>query len=238
MFGKSAKAFGVCALLGAVVAAPAVVAAASTCYGRVGQGRIEGAVALPRSGDNFDAYSGLGVTLGRTYVHDEVRAIVTDAYARTQKAMPDRTFVYGETGWEKGGRFRPHRTHQNGTSVDFMVPVRDAKGRSVQLPGNAVNKFGYDLEFNGRGSYEELTIDFTAIAEHLYQLSQAAKARKSDLALVIFEHAWLPKLYATPRGAYLKKQVRFMQGKPWIRHDEHYHVDFAIPCEPLDAKFS
>lgn len=236
MWGKSTKNFGMFALLGVVATSQVATSAASTCYGRVGQGRIEGAVALPRSGDNFEAYSGLAVTLGRTYVHEQVRAIVTDAYARTQKTKPDKTFIYGETGWEKGGRFRPHRTHQNGTSADFMVPVRDAKGRSVPLPGNAANKFGYNLEFDEQGRYENLTIDFAAIAEHLYQLSQAARSRKSDLALVIFEHDWLSKLYATPRGAYLKKQVRFMQGKPWIRHDEHYHVDFAIPCKPLDAK--
>ena len=25
---------------------------------------------------------------------------------------------------------------------------------------------------------------------------------------------------------------RFMKGKPWVRHDEHYHVDFAAPCKP------
>ncbi len=236
MSGNSTKTFSVCALLSVVAASPVATSAASTCFGRVSEGRIEGAVALPRSGKNFDAYSGLGVTLGRTYVHEQVRAIVKDAYSRTQKAMPDKTFIYGETGWEKGGRFRPHRTHQNGTSVDFMVPVLDAQGKSVPLPGNAANKFGYDLEFDDQGRYENLTIDFAAIAEHLYQLSQAAKAHGSDLALVIFEHDWLPKLYATPRGAYLQKQVRFMQGKPWIRHDEHYHVDFAIPCKPLDAK--
>ena len=238
MLRSSATTLAFTLLGGFVIAAQPAVAGVSTCYGRVSQGRIEGAVALPRSGANFDAYSGLGVTLGRTYVHDEVRAIVADAYARMQKAMPDRTFVYGETGWEKGGRFRPHRTHQNGTSVDFMVPVLDANGKSVPLPGSVSNKFGYDLEFNAAGRYEDLTIDIAAIAEHLYQLSKAAKARRSDLALVIFEHGWLPKLHATPHGAYLKKHVRFMQGKPWIRHDEHYHVDFAIRCKPLDAKSS
>ncbi len=27
--------------------------------------------------------------------------------------------------------------------------------------------------------------------------------------------------------------VPFLLKDPWIRHDEHYHVDFAISCEPL-----
>jgi hypothetical protein len=42
---------------------------------------------------------------------------------------------------------------------------------------------------------------------------------------------YLPKLFATQRGAYLQQHLNFMKGKPWVRHDEHYHVDFAIPCK-------
>jgi penicillin-insensitive murein endopeptidase len=33
----------------------------------------------------------------------------------------------------------------------------------------------------------------------------------------------------------LKQNLRFMKNKPWVRHDEHYHVDFAVPCKPLPA---
>jgi penicillin-insensitive murein DD-endopeptidase len=29
----------------------------------------------------------------------------------------------------------------------------------------------------------------------------------------------------------LKANIKFMQGKAWIRHDEHYHVDFSFPCK-------
>ena len=42
----------------------------------------------------------------------------------------------------------------------------------------------------------------------------------------------MPGLFKTAHGDALRK-LPFMQGKPWIRHDEHYHVDFAVPCEPL-----
>ncbi|NJO13120.1 MAG: hypothetical protein HC872_06275 [Gammaproteobacteria bacterium] len=94
-------------------------------------------------------------------------------------------------GSKNGGRFKPHRTHQNGTSVDF-----------------------------------------DAVAEHLYELSRAARASKLDLALVIFDPKYLPRLYASRRGAYLRENVRFMQGRPWVRHDDHYHVDFAVRCDP------
>ena len=211
---------------------PLCLAAESTCFGSVAKGRLEGGVALPSGGANFSSYSSTAELAGRTYVHSRVREIVLAAYLSLQTASPQKVFVYGETGWKTGGRIRPHRTHQNGLSVDFMVPVRNAKGRSVPLPSSPLNKFGYDIEFDAAGRFEDLSIDFEAIAEHLYQLDVAARARGSGLALIIFDEAYLPRLYATPRGEHVRG-LKFMRGKPWIRHDEHYHVDFAIKCAPL-----
>jgi penicillin-insensitive murein endopeptidase len=169
--------------------------------------------------------------VGRTYVHSTVRGILLDAYRELEKSAPGARFVYGETGWKDGGRIRPHRTHQNGLSVDFMVPVRNGQGQSVDLPTSALNRFGYDLEFDRQGRLDDLTIDFRAVAEHLYQLDRAARARGAGIALVIFDPPYLNRLFDSPRGGYLKQHLKFMQGKPWVRHDEHYHVDFSIKCK-------
>lgn len=130
---------------------------------------------------------------------------------------------------------RPHRTHQNGLSVDFMVPVLDARGRSVPLPSSPLNKFGYGLEFDASSKSGELHIDYAALAEHLYALKEAARKHKVGIALVIFDPALKPVLLKTARGKELES-LPFMKGKPWIRHDEHYHVDFALPCQPVKAK--
>ncbi|MGW8390223.1 penicillin-insensitive murein endopeptidase [Pseudoduganella sp. HUAS MS19] len=204
-------------------------AAASRCHGTVSRGSIEGSIQLPPQGANFAAYSTLAIAMGRNHVHSEVSAIMLDAFARLEHAAPGSQYVYGETGNEHGGRFRPHRTHQNGLSVDFFVPVRDRHGRPARLPTPAALRFGYDIEFDRDARYDGYSIDFAALAEHLYQLDQAARARGHGIALVIFDTAYLPRLFATARGAQLKR-LKFMQGKPWVRHDEHYHVDFAIPC--------
>ncbi|SFG18016.1 penicillin-insensitive murein endopeptidase [Duganella sp. CF458] len=214
----------------ALLAASAALAnAASTCHGTVNRGSIEDSVQLPSEGANYTAYSGLAVAMGRNHVHSEVSAIMLDAYARLERAAPDAQYVYGETGNEYGGRFRPHRTHQNGLSVDYFVPVRDQDGHAARLPTPASQRFGYDIEFDKDARYGGYSIDFVAMAEHLYQLDLAARARGHGIALVIFDTAYLPRLLATPRGAALKK-LKFMTGKPWVRHDEHYHVDFAVPC--------
>lgn len=218
-------------LLALACLALAAPAHASQCFGTVSNGRIEDSVALPTRGPNFSPYSRTAVALGRTHVHAQVADIVTTAYAELAKATPDVHYVYGETGWPAGGRLRPHRTHQNGLSVDFFVPVRDGRGRSVPLPTNAGDRFGYDIEFDAQGRWGDYRIDFPALAEHLYQLHRAAAARRLGLALVIIDTPYLPRLLATPRGDYLRQHLRFMKGKPWVRHDEHYHVDFAVACK-------
>jgi penicillin-insensitive murein DD-endopeptidase len=207
-------------------------AAESQCYGSVSSGRIEGSVKLPLSGANFSAYSALAATMGRTHVHSKVAEIIVGSYKILATSHPSIRYVYGETGWPSGGRFRPHRTHQNGLSVDFFVPVKDSEGRSVPLPTRLSDKLGYDVEFDADAKYGEYSIDFEALAEHLYQLDLAANAAGSGLALVIFDNQYLPRLFATGRGDQLKANLPFMKGKPWVRHDEHYHVDFVVPCKP------
>lgn len=215
-------------------------AADSICYGTPANGRIERAVPLPKRGKNFQAYSAVGVTLGRTYAHARAREAIVDAYSVLQRAAPGKVFVYTETGFEDGGHFKPHKTHQNGLSVDFMVPVLDEKGRSVSLPGSASNRYGYDIEFDANARYRidakrVLRIDFEAMAEHLYALDRAAKTSGAPIDRVIFDPAYLPKLFATRRGTYLRRNIEFTRGKVWWRHDEHYHVDFATKCRPLSS---
>lgn len=216
----------------ACAASATCFASESTCFGTVGRGRIENAARLPARGTNFEAYSGIAVAAGRTHVHSRVAAVIAASYKALEASRPGAVFVYGETGWPSGGRFRPHRTHQNGLSVDFFVPVLNAEGKSVPLPTRATQRFGYDVEFGKDARFEEYVIDFEAMAEHLYQLHVAARAHGVGISLVIFENAFLPKLLATSRGPWLRQHLPFMKGKPWVRHDEHYHVDFAVRCAP------
>ena len=230
VIGSLAKKFF--AALALLALAGAALAADSKCYGSVSRGRIEGAVKLPGSGPNFGPYSTLAATAGRTYVHSSVAAVVAASYKALEVSRPSTVYVYGETGWSSGGRFRPHRTHQNGLSIDFFVPVVNAQGKSVPVPTRATERFGYGIEFGADARHGEYVIDFPAMAEHLYQLHVAGKARGVGISLVIFDNAYLPKLFATPRGPYLREHLPFMKGKPWVRHDEHYHVDFSVKCAP------
>jgi penicillin-insensitive murein endopeptidase len=170
---------------------------------------------------------------GRTYVHSDVYSIVVGAYQQLNISHPDKRFKYAETGFQQGGEFKPHKTHRNGLSVDFMTPVVDDDGRSVHLPTNPLNKFGYDIEFDNQGRFDGLRIDYDALAAHLVALHQQARAQGHDIWRVIFDPKLQPKLFETEHGEYLKQHIQFSKKRSWVRHDEHYHVDFDVPCQKL-----
>jgi penicillin-insensitive murein endopeptidase len=201
----------------------------SASHGTWADGSLQHGKRLPTSGENFAAYSRLGATLGRNSVHGTVRDIVTDAYAAVAKTHPHVRFVYGETGWPSGGRFRPHRTHRNGLSVDFMVPVRNARGEPIRFPTPPWTRFGYDLEFDSTGAAGDLHIDFDAVSAHLAALREAAAERGAGIRIVIFAPELETRMRAVPGAHARLAGITFMRGRPWVRHDEHYHVDFVLP---------
>lgn len=209
------------------------IAVESTCYGTTKNGGLENGVKLPKKGPNFLPYSSLGVIAGRTYVHSKVCEVIINAFESLEKTNPDKIYMYGETGLKNGGRFKPHKTHQNGLSVDFMVPVLNADGHSVPLPTSPFNKFGYSIEFDKYGRYREYFIDFEAIAAHLKALHIEAKKAGIDIGRVIFDPELQPHLFKSKDGAYLKENLVFSKKGSWVRHDEHYHVDFKVKCNPL-----
>lgn len=209
------------------------VAKESTCYGTTSKGSLAGGVKLPLSGGNFESYSAMAHAAGRTYVHSEVRDIVVSAYQDLEKEQPEKVYKYAETGFKEGGRFEPHKTHMNGLSVDFMVPVVDSEGQSVHLPTYPLNRFGYDIEFDGDSTYEGLRIDYEAMAAHIVALHRQATSRGHELWRVIFDPELQPNLYKTRYAEYLRGNIQFSTRRSWVRHDEHYHVDFDLPCKQI-----
>jgi penicillin-insensitive murein endopeptidase len=153
-----------------------------------------------------------------------------DAYVDLSQSHPELRFVYAETGWPWGGRFAPHRTHANGTAVDFHVPVRTMGGEISLLPTWPFNKFGYSVEFDGSGRTGSIAIDFEAMGLHLLALERAARAHGIRIRRIIFDVSLQSRLAASEHGALALRRLPFSKAAAWIRHDEHYHVEFDVPC--------
>ena len=220
-------------LLALSFASVPAVATESVCYGTTGNGRLEGGVQLPGSGANFESYGSIPELIGRTYVHSKIRDVVVTAYETLEIEQPGKVFKYAETGTRSGGEFAPHKTHQNGLSVDFMVPVLDASGRSVHLPSHALNRYGYDIDFDDRGHYDGYRIDFDALAAHIVALHRAADRHGVGVWRVLFDPRLQPYLYDSRHGEYIRRHVTIPDKRSWVRHDEHIHVDFVVECRPL-----
>ena len=203
----------------------------SICHGTTSNGSLENGVQLPSEGNNFESYSNVARLAGRAYVHSSVYNIVVAAYSDLEREQPNKVYKYAETGFKDGGQFSPHKTHRNGLSVDFMVPVVNSIGESVHLPTNPFNKFGYNIEFDNSGHYEDFKIDYEAMAAHIVALHSEAKKLGYDIWRVIFAPELHPNLFKTKYGVYLKENIQFSIKRSWVRHDEHYHVDFIVPCQ-------
>ncbi len=206
--------------------------AESTCYGTTSNGRLEKSCKLPSSGENYSSYSTVLGLAGRTYVHCQVAEIVSNAYASLLQSHPDTVYVYGETGKKSGGSFPPHKTHQNGLSVDFMSPVLNLKGQSVPLPTHALNRYGYDIDFTLSGKYKKLELDYEALAAHIAALKNAASDAGVGIWRILFDPEMQPNLRKTKAWAEISN-LTFSKRRSWVRHDDHFHIDFIIPCQPL-----
>jgi penicillin-insensitive murein endopeptidase len=200
----------------------------SQSIGTVADGKLINGKRLPSSRDNFVTYSRLGSFIGRNGVHNKVRDVILESFDAIYKNYPDYQYVIGETSWLSGGSMKPHRTHQNGTSVDFMVPVRNHDNEIELLQTNVFNKFGYNAEFDSTGNNKDNYIDFESIAIHLFYLNELAQKHEVKIDLVIFDPTLQKLLFKTKYGTIIKNKIRFSKSPVWVRHDEHYHVNFNL----------
>lgn len=217
-------------LLIALIARPAFGKTESECFGTPNAGRLKNGWQLPSAGKNFHAYSSVGVFAGRNYVHNRVYRSILAAYKMLETTNPNVTYIYGETGYKEGGEFKPHKSHRNGLSVDFFVPVVNFKGEPKELNIGITNKLGYNIEFSKDAVFNDLKIDFESIAKHIKALNTAAKNEGIEIEVIIFDNDFQKLLLNTSTGSQLQNRITFSVKKPWVRHDEHYHVNFKVGC--------
>ena len=109
-----------------------------------------------------------------------------------------------------------------------MIPILDDSGQSVHLPTQALNRFGYDFEFDDRGHYGGYRIDYEALGAHINALHKVAKSPGVGIWRVLFDPELQPYLYKTRFGHYIQSNISIPARRSWVRHDEHIHVDFIV----------
>ena len=206
----------------------------STVKGSVGNGELINGRKFPYKGKNYKYFSGFSFSvLNRAWVHEKVLEIALEAYKECETTCPKRNFLLMECSHKDGGRMWPHRTHQNGTSIDFGTPLLK-KGKPYHFH-NHFGIFHYTLSFDEDGvvNYNKnIKIDYNTMAKHILALDKAARKRKMYVKKVIFKIDLKDNFFTSEYGKKVKrKKIYFAQKLSKLideQHDEHYHVDFGF----------
>ncbi len=202
----------------------------STSKGKVQNGSLDNAYKMHWSKGNTVFFSKFSYyLLGRNYVHSRVYKTIYAAHSELESLYPNRKFVIMECARKKGGRMWPHRTHQNGLSVDFLTPMtKNGKPKHFKYLGYA----RYLLNFDKNGKRKSTSIDFDIMAKHILMLEKQARKNGLRIKKVIFNTNLKDELYASKHGKQLKSSNIYLAMKlgPTLNklHDDHYHIDFEI----------
>ena len=203
----------------------------SQSSGSVSNGSLKNGKLVPFQGKNYSYFDITSYLSGRAFLHSRVLNTILDGYKNLEDAQPNRKFKIMECAHKNGGKLWPHRTHQNGLSVDFMVPKLKDTRPYYSLDTIGINH--YWLTFNNQGQYNKdtsITIDFESIAEHLLTLKEEGKKHGLKIQKVILKVELKDELFSGEFGKRLKESgiyiVKSLSPTINALHDDHYHIDF------------
>lgn len=208
----------------------------SVSHGTVSKGSLENGTPFPFSGKNFHYFDTSSYLQKRGFVHSRVKALVLAAYDTLFAKFPAYRFGIMECSNEHGGPIWPHKTHQNGLSVDFMSPLLSDKRQSETYDYTGTQHYFMEFDENGQYTTDPThQIDFEMIAQHLLIMHELAANYGLKISKVIFKLNLKDELFATKTGKIIQNKLYFAQNLSNLinnLHDDHYHVDF----EPVGTK--
>lgn len=205
----------------------------SISSGTVSNGRLKNGRIFPFKGPNFIYFDSTSYLSKHAFTHEKVHRTVLETYKQFETILPGFEFGLMECSNEHGGKIWPHRTHQNGLSVDFMSPL--LKNGESSTDFNTTGLPHYLMDFNENGVYTEdsrYSIDFNLIAQHILELDKQARKNGLKIEKVILKIALKDNLFATEYGKQLAASgIYFATNLSELidsLHDDHYHVDFSF----------
>lgn len=182
--------------------------------GKVSDGCISGAVALPEAGKG---YVSIRRHRNRFYGHPETLKLVEKLGAAMAERHPDRLVMIGDLSQPRGGRMASmHRSHQNGVDVDVWLTFANSAAHAnkqtpegqdppsmLQQDKRLVSKrWGEDQVFLIKTAAQDSSVDRIFVNPGLKLALCASQG---------MDAAWLQKL------------------RPWWGHDAHFHVRLKCP---------
>lgn len=184
------------------------VRAGGISIGKASRGRLVRGVELPERPDLYTRRKP-EESFGSTHTITQLMAAVTRFRHETGF---NRAVVIGGISKARGGRFRPHKSHQSGRDIDIRMPLTAAgEGKKHVGPGDIDWRATWRLihAFLVGGEVEYVFLEH-ALQKRLYKAARESGATKEQLAL------WLqwPNKPKTNKGV-----IRHVKG-----HVVHFHV--------------
>ena len=206
----------------------------SKSIGTVSDGELENGYRFKYKTKEYKYFSRLSYhVLRRAHVHSDVYEVTNEALAAMKLKYPKQKWRIMECSRKGGGRLWPHHTHQNGTSIDFMTPMKK-HGRQYRMT-NGLGIFHYLLKYTPSGKWgvrRKVEVDFDLMAEFILELDRVARKKGMKVKKVILRTNLKDEFYATKNGNKVKKKgIYLVMNLPKIvneQHDEHFHIDFVL----------
>ena len=203
----------------------------SQTIGSVSKGKLKNGKLIPFYGTNFTYFDSRSYLNHRAFTSDKVMSSILSSYKEMETIAIGRHFYLMELSNKEGGKIYPHRTHQNGLSVDFMMPM--LKNDVPYIGLDTLGADHYWLSFNDNGEYSEdksIVVDFELIAEHILSLEKSAKANGLNISKIIIKVEFKDELFSGKAGQKLKNSGIYVVNNLSTLindiHDDHYHIDF------------
>ena len=203
----------------------------SLSIGSISNGILKNGKLVPFSGNNFKYFDETSYLSGRAFLNSKVLDAILEGYKTLEIEQANRKFKIMECAHKNGGKLWPHRTHQNGLSVDFMMPK--VKNNEPYYGLDTIGIKHYWLTFNNYGQYKKdnsISIDFESVAQHILILKEKSKKHKLKIQKVIIKVELKEELFKGEYGKKLKDSGIYIVNilTPHINdlHDDHYHIDF------------
>lgn len=205
----------------------------STSSGTVSGGKLTNGKLFPFQGVNYQYFDTTSYINNRAFLNDKIRTVALASYNQLEKEIPGRKFFIMECSNKNGGKIFPHRTHQNGLSIDFMMPLIKGNNPCYELDTIGANHYWLDFDNNGKYSGDKnISIDFDLVARQILSLETHARNNGYKIQKVIIKTEFKNLIFATPHGKKLKESNIYLVNSltPLINslHDDHFHVDFEI----------
>ncbi len=187
------------------------VRAGGISIGRPSRGRLVRGVELP---DRPDLYTRRKPDESWGSSHAITQLMLAVTRFRHETGFK-RSVVIGGISRSRGGRFRPHKSHQSGRDIDIRMPITAAaEGKKHTNAGDVDWKMTWKLihAFIASGQVEYIFLDHQ-LQKRLYKAAREAGATKDQLS------EWL-QWPNTPKSAKGKKAV--------IRHQKGHVVHFHV----------